>query len=116
MAAPDMFLDIEKAFDKSGTLADYTDRRNYNFQQVSSSHFLFCYWHKIKVLVKDEFTTHREIVARIPKGYGIIPGLYNLYEPDHGSTRGTHLSLFVDYMCVCVCVCVSESVRESVRE
>jgi hypothetical protein len=92
-----VFLDIEKAFDKTWHLGLL-----YMLSELKISISLiklinsFLSQRKFRDSVEGELSTPRDIKAGVPQGPVLSPTLYSLYINDTPQTRGVCLGLFAD--------------------
>jgi hypothetical protein len=95
-----VFLDIEKAFDKTwhpGLLYKLSKLEfSINLIKLISS---FLSQRKFRVSVEGEMSTPREMQAGVPQGSVLSPTLYNIYINDTPQTPGVYLALLVDDTC-----------------
>jgi hypothetical protein len=95
-----VFLDIDKAFDKtwhSGLLYKLLELLTSPIRLTAS----FLNNRKFKVLVEGEFSTPRAIAAAVTQGSVLAPVLYSLYINNAPAAPGIYLALFVDDTRIC---------------
>jgi hypothetical protein len=101
MSTAAVFLDIEKAFDKTwqpGLLYKLSKLEFFTSLIKLISSFLS--QRKFRVSVEGEMFTPREMQAEVPQGSVLCPTLYNLYINDTRQTIGVNLALFTDDTCL----------------
>jgi hypothetical protein len=101
MSTAAVFLDIEKAFDKTwypGLLYKLSELQF----PMSLVKPIACFLtnRTFKVPVEGELFSPRKVLAGRPQGSILAPVLYSLYINDGPTARGIHLALFADDACV----------------
>jgi hypothetical protein len=97
MSIAAVFMDIEKAFDRTwhyGLLYEVSELAFSTRLIKLIASFLID--RKFKVLVESEISTSRNIAAGVPQGSVLAPILYSLSTNDAPAASGTHLALFAD--------------------
>jgi hypothetical protein len=101
MSTTAAFLDIEKAFVKTGHSVLLYKLSEFPFStsliKLTAS---FLTNRIINVLVEGEFSTPRNIAAWVLQGYVLAQILYNLSINDATVAPGTHLALFKEDTCI----------------
>jgi hypothetical protein len=96
-----VFLDIEKAFDKTRHLGLLYKLRELNFSiWLIKLIISFLSQRKFRVSVEGELSTPRDIQAGMPQASVLSPTLYSLYINDTLQTPGVYLGLFADHTCI----------------
>jgi hypothetical protein len=101
MSTAAVFLDIEKAFDKTwhpGLLYKLS-KLQLPISLINLIASLLTI-RKFKVSVEGELSSPRKVVAVVPQGSVLTPVLYSLYMNDAPVAPGIHLALFADDTCV----------------
>jgi hypothetical protein len=101
MSTAAIFLDIEKAFDKTWHLGLLYKQSELKYS-TSLIKFInsFLPQRKFRVSVEGELSTPRDIQAVVPQGSVLPPTLYSLYINDTPQTPGVYLGLLADGTCI----------------
>jgi hypothetical protein len=96
-----VFLDIEKAFDKTWHLGLLYNLSELKFS-ISLIKFInsFLSQRKFRVSVEGELSTPTNTQAGVPQGSVLSSTLYSLYINDTSQTSGVYLGLFADDTCI----------------
>jgi hypothetical protein len=101
MSRAAVFLNIEKAFDKSwylGLLYKLSESKFTTSLIKLNNYFLF--HSKFRVPVEGEMSTPKDIQAGEPQGSVLPHTLYSLYINDTTQTSGVYLDGFADDTCI----------------
>jgi hypothetical protein len=101
MSTAAVFLDIEKASDKTwhAGLLYKLSKLEFPISLIKLISSFFSQ-QKFRVSVEGEMSTPREMQAGVPQGSVLSPTLYNLYINDAPQTIGVNLVLFADDTCL----------------